>query len=142
MNFELIDEFRRRTNASYDEAKYYLERYNGDLLEAIIAFERERTGYQQRRTAHGGANRLMNGLIRVVQRLIDIKLVITDKTQKSFPIPLLLLLVLGPIWHILLLLAIVMLIVGYKFSFHEISNPDVSVASFVEKIKNKVRENN
>lgn len=45
MNFELIDEFRRRTNASYDEAKHYLERTNGDLLEAVIAYEREKTGY-------------------------------------------------------------------------------------------------
>lgn len=144
MDIKLIDEFRRRTNANYDEAKYYLERYNGDLLEAIIAFEKERTGagYQKRNDFRGGANRLLNGLTRVVQKLIDIKLIIIDRTGKDFPVPLLLLLVLGPIWHILLLVAIVMLIMGYKFLFREISDPNVNVQNFVEKIKDKAKESN
>jgi hypothetical protein len=142
MDIKLIDEFRRRTNANYDEAKYYLEKYNGDLLEAIIAFEKERTGYQKRSNFHGGANRLLNGLVRVVQKLIDINLIIIDRTGRDFPVPLLLLLVLGPIWHILLLVAFVMLIMGYKFMFREIPDPNVNVQNFVEKIKDKARENN
>ena len=87
------------------------------------------------------ANRLLNGLLRVVQKLIDIKIIIIDRTGKDFRIPLLLLLVLGPIWHILLLVAIVMLIMGFKFLIREISDPNVNVYDFVEKIKSKVREN-
>ncbi|NLL68401.1 MAG: hypothetical protein GX236_12040 [Clostridiaceae bacterium] len=142
MDIKLIDEFRRRTNSNYDEAKYYLERYNGDLLEAIIAFEKERTGYQKKGNFHGGSNRLLNGLVRVVQKLIDIKLVVIDRTGRDYMIPLLVLLVLGPIWHILLLVAFVMLIMGYKFLFREISDPNVSVQNFVERIKDKTRENN
>ncbi|NLZ73575.1 MAG: hypothetical protein GX905_07140, partial [Bacteroidales bacterium] len=73
MEFELIDEFRKRTNASYDEAKYYLERTNGDLLEAVIAYEKERTNYGQRRNTNNKGGRVLNGLIRVVQKLIDVK---------------------------------------------------------------------
>ena len=142
MDIKLIDEFRRRTNASYEEAKYYLERYNGDLLEAIIAFEKERTGtgFHRERRIHGVANRLINWLLRVVQKLLDIKLIIIDRTGRDFQIPMLLLLVLGPIWHILILVAVVMLIMGYKFLFREISDPNVNVFDFVEKIKEKVRE--
>ena len=142
MDIKLIDEFRRRTNASYEEAKYYLERYNGDLLEAIIAFEKERTGtgFHRERRIHGGANRLINWLLRVVQKLLDIKLIIIDRTGRDFQIPMLLLLVLGPIWHILILVAVVMLIMGYKFLFREIADPNVNVFDFVEKIKEKVRE--
>lgn len=145
MNIDLIDEFRRRTNASYDEAKYYLERNNGDLLGAIIAYEKEKTGYGQqapKNSNHGRGNRLLGGLIRVVQKLIDIKLIVTDKTQRDFHIPLLILLVFGPIWHILIVLAIIMLLLGYKFRFHEISDPNVNVADFVDKIRNKSRESN
>jgi len=142
MDIKLIDEFRRRTNASYEEARYYLERCNGDLLEAIIAFEKERTGagFHRNGNFRGGANRLINGLLRVVQKLLDIKLIIIDKTGKDFQVPLLLLLVLGPIWHILILVAIVMLVMGYKFLFREIPDPNVNVFDFVEKIKEKVRE--
>ena len=78
----------------------------------------------------------------MVQKLIDIKLIIIDRTGRDFPVPLLLLLVLGPIWHILLLVAFVMLIMGYKFMFREIPDPNVNVQNFVEKIKDKARENN
>ena len=77
---------------------------------------------------------MLIGLIRVVQKLIDVKLVIIDKTGKDFNVPLLLLLVLSPIWHILLLVVFVMLIMGYKFLFREISDPNVNVQNFVEKI--------
>lgn len=142
MNIQLIDEFRRRTNASYEEAKYYLERYNGDLLEAIVAFERERTKYHSHGRTRGFANRLLNGIIRVVQRLIDIKLVITDKNTRTFPIPLLLLIVLGPVWHILGFAAIIMLIMGYRFSFQDMPDPNMNVGNIVDKIKNKARESN
>ena len=91
MNIQLIDEFRRRTNASYEEAKYYLERFNGDLLEAIVAFEKEKTGHHNQNRIHVGASRFLYGLMRIVQKLIDIKLIITDKNFKAFHIPLIIL---------------------------------------------------
>lgn len=146
MNFELIDEFRRRTNASYDEAKHYLERTNGDLLDAVIAYEREKTGYGNQKNntnqrAHRGG-RLLNALIRVVQKLIDVKLAVTDGAELTIHIPLILLLLFGFAWHILLLAAIFMLILGYKFRFVEISDPNVNVAAFIERIKSKRWENN
>lgn len=37
---EMIDQFRKRTNCSYEEAKMYLERNNGNLVDAIVDFER------------------------------------------------------------------------------------------------------
>ena len=101
MNIQLIDEFRRRTNASYEEAKYYLERFNGDLLEAIVAFEKEKTGHHNQNRINVGASRFLYGLMRIVQKLIDIKLIITDKNFKTFHIPLIILIALGPVWHIL-----------------------------------------
>ena len=39
ITIELIDEMRKRTNCSYQEAKELLEKHNGDLIEAIIEFE-------------------------------------------------------------------------------------------------------
>ncbi len=165
MNIQMIDEFRRRTNASYDEAKYYLDRCNGDLLEAIIAFEKERTGYQTYTcrdkkndygksyqdnyqngyqsygAPHSRSGNLGRGIMRVLQRLIDIKLVITDKSLRTFNIPLLVPVVLFPVWHIIIVMAIVMMIMGFRFSFQEIPDTNVNVESFVGKMKDKVKEN-
>ncbi len=140
MNIQLIDEFRRRTNASYEEAKYYLERFNGDLLEAIVTFEKEKTGHHNQNRIHVGASRFLYGLMRIVQKLIDIKLIITDKNFKAFHIPLIILIALGPVWHILVFAAIIMLIMGYKFTFQEIPDPNINVENIVERIKNKARE--
>ena len=73
MNMNLIDEFRRRTNASYDQARYYLERFNWDLLEAIIAYERENITYSKEYRTQHRSGRFVNWLIRTIQRLFDIK---------------------------------------------------------------------
>jgi uncharacterized membrane protein YjdF len=78
--------------------------------------------------------------MRIVQKLIDIKLIITDKNFKAFHIPLIILIALGPVWHILVFAAIIMLIMGYKFTFQEIPDPNINVENIVERIKNKARE--
>lgn len=40
ITMEMIDEFRKRTGCSYQEAKLFLERNNGDLVEAVVDYER------------------------------------------------------------------------------------------------------
>lgn len=140
MNIQMIDEFRRRTNASYDEARYYLERHNGDLLEAIIAFERERAGYQNQAHAGPRSGSFVKGLIRALQKLFDIKLVITDKNHNTFPVPIIIPLVLFPVWHVIFLMAVVMMIMGFRFSFQEAPDANVNVESIVNKVKDKVKE--
>ena len=45
ITLEMVDQVRERTGASYEEAKAALEGANGDVVNAIIAIERnERTG--------------------------------------------------------------------------------------------------
>lgn len=40
VTMEMIDQFRKRTNCSYEEAKMYLERNQGNMVDAIVDFER------------------------------------------------------------------------------------------------------
>ena len=47
ITIEQIDEFRKRTHSSYEDAKFFLEKNNGDILDAIIDFERTKTGRNQ-----------------------------------------------------------------------------------------------
>ncbi|NMA67704.1 MAG: hypothetical protein GX957_15985 [Clostridiaceae bacterium] len=140
MDMRLNDEFRRRTNSSYDEAKYYLERFNGDLLEAIIAYERENVTYKKTTGYHTRRGGFVNGLIRLLQKLFDIKLIIIDKNGRTFDVPIILPLVLVPVWNILLVLAIIMWIIGFRFTFQDIPDPNINIESFVEKMKNRSNE--
>lgn len=142
MDIHLIDEFRRRTNASYDEARNYLEMYNGDLLEAIIAFERERTvGYQGHERTQRRTGAFLNGLIRAVQALFDIKVIVTDRNMKAFAVPIIILIVLGPVWHVLIPLAIVMLILGFRFNVKKESDPNINIENIVNNIRDKMNQN-
>jgi hypothetical protein len=138
ISIEMIDEFRRRTNSSYDDAKYYLERHNGDLLEAIIDFEKARSGgagcsRKAQRANYGGA------FMRFVQRLFDIKVMVTDRTERTLSIPIIFPLVMVPVWHILILLAIVLMIRGYRFSVREIRDDSFNVENIISRVKEKVR---
>jgi len=140
MDIRLIDEFRRRTNASYDEARYYLEKNNGDLLEAIIDFEREKTGYRNSRRYGRRPGRLLNGLIRVLQRLVDIKLVVTDRNFKTYNIPVLFLLLLAPFWSAIIVAAIVLRIMGFRFYFRDIPDENININNIVETLKGNMRD--
>jgi len=138
ISIDMIDEFRRRTNSSYDDAKYYLERHNGDMLEAIIDFEKARSGgagysREAKRANYGGA------FMRFVQRLFDIKLVITDKTDRTLGIPVIFPLLMMPVWHILILVAIGMMILGFKFNIREVKDDSFNVENIISRVKEKVR---
>lgn len=147
ISIELIDEFRRRTNASYDEARYYLERCHGDLLEAIIAYERaEKRGYRPdnevtHRYAYHRTSRNDFGKVvkRLIQRLLDIRIVIADKTDRAFYIPILFPLILFPFWHVFILIGIGMMIMGYRFSVREIQDGNYNLEAVISRVKEKAQ---
>ena len=66
ITMEQIDEYRKRTNSSYEDAKYYLERNNRDVLDAIIDFERSKTGRSGHRERHHGQSFQKAGISRTM----------------------------------------------------------------------------
>lgn len=138
ITIQMIDEFRRRTHASYDDAKYFLETYNGDMLEAIIAFEKSRThGFNNPGRDRGRYGR---GFAKLLQRLIDIKIIITDKNQRNFNVPILVPIVLVPLWHIFIIVAIALMILGFRLSIREIHDENVNVDAMFQKMKAKMHQ--
>ena len=49
---EMIDQFRKRTNCSYEEAKMFLERNSGNFVDAMVDFERthSKPNYTQKKS--------------------------------------------------------------------------------------------
>ncbi|NLW02157.1 MAG: hypothetical protein GX027_02695 [Clostridiaceae bacterium] len=145
VTIEMVEEFRRRTNCSYDDAKYYLEKYNGDMLEAIIAFERDRNhGYQHKHGGHAHRYRrsrvdLGQRITRIIQRLLDIRVVIADNSGRSFNIPILFPLILAPLWHVIILVSVGMMILGYRFSIREIRDDNYNLDSIISRIRERTQ---
>lgn len=141
ITIEQIDEFRKRTHSSYEDAKYYLEKNNGEILDAIIDFEKTRTGktynYQKKQHDEYGKR-----FADILQKGFDTRVCIEDKGQTLFTIPVILLILLIPLWIIVLLLFVFLMMLGYKFSIRDVKNPNFNVSSLFQNINDKMKESN
>lgn len=140
ITIEQIDEFRKRTNSSYEDAKYYLEKNNGEILDAIIDFERSKAGKQ-----HGGYQKKRQDdfgrrFADVLQKGFDTRIFVEDKNATLFTIPVILLILLIPMWFLVLLGFLFLMMLGYKFSIRDVKSQNVNVNSFFNNINEKMKE--
>jgi len=140
ITIEQIDEFRKRTHSSYEDAKYFLEKNNGDILDAIIDFERTKTGKDRRYQSPKQRNDLGDKFADLLQKGIDTKIVVEDKGSVLFKVPVIILLLLLPLWVFVLIFAILLSTLGYKFSIREEKSQNTNVNSIVKSINNKLRD--
>ena len=140
VTIEQIDEFRKRTNSSYADAKYFLEKNDGDILEAIIDFEKAKTEKTQNFQQKKSQNNFGKHFADILQKGFDTRIYIEDKNSTLFTIPVNFLILLLPIWIIALLFFIFLYMLGYKFSIHEVKNQNINVNSFFQNINDKLKE--
>lgn len=150
ITMDKIDEFRKRTNSSYEDAKYYLERNNGDVLDAIIDFERSKTGRNRQREGYPGYhahNRRYQqdygrGFSSLLQKGFDTRVFVEDSKSVLFNIPVILLLLLLPLWVIVVVMFVFFIMLGYKISIRDVKSQNVDVDAFFSNISEKMKEKN
>lgn len=140
ITIEQIDEFRKRTNSSYEDAKYYLERNKGDILDAIIDFERTKAGktnkYQEKKQKEDYGRRFAD----ILQKGFDTRIIVEDRSSTLFSIPVILLFLLIPLWVIVLLFFVFLMMLGYKFSIRDVKSQNINVNSFFRNLNEKMKE--
>jgi hypothetical protein len=141
VTIEQIDEFRKRTHSSYEDAKFFLERNNGDILDAIIDFERTKSG----RCAGGPRGRYYDNSGRrfsdIIQKGFDTRIFIEDKNAPLFSIPVIFLFFFIPFWVFAALGFLFLALLGYKFSIRDVKSQSVNVDSVFNSIHEKMKEN-
>jgi hypothetical protein len=145
ITIEQIDEFRKRTHSSYEDAKYFLERNNGDVLDAIIDFERSKTGRgscYNRQSFRGRREDYGMRLGDVIQKGFDTRIYVEDKNSTLFSIPVIVLLLLIPLWIIVLALFIFFIMLGYKVSIRDVKNSNVNVNDMFKNMSYKMKDQN
>jgi len=137
---EQIDEMRKRTNCSYNEAKVLLEKHDGDIIEAIIEFEKK----------HGSKSAKENGkdhnFGQKVKDLIHKGFVtrfVIEKDENtilniSLNILILAVILTMPVFWIYPLLFIVLYLVGYKIRLRK-EGEEVNINEIVDEFGNKVK---
>jgi len=147
---EQVDEFRKRTNSSYEDAKYFLERNNGNVLDAIIDFERTKTGRSGHREwrphAHGpqgGPNPMhynRHGFASILQKGFDTRIFVEDGKSVLFNIPVIFLLFLLPLWFLVVVAFVFFMLLGYRVSIRDVKSQNVDVNAIFSNISEKMRE--
>jgi len=81
----LVDEVRKRLDASYDEALYGLEQGAGDLLRALAAIERRR---REERSAEESGEIIGKAIgLAKEGRLKGMRVKVGDRTVREVPLP-------------------------------------------------------
>jgi hypothetical protein len=140
VTIEQIDEFRRRTNSSYEDARFFLERHQGDVLEAIIDFEKAKaaSGSQAKSPKKGEFGRRVT---EIIQKGFDLRMTVEDKAANMlFTVPILVLLLLTPIWPMILIACLGLIFLGYKLGFKDIRTPTVDVSHIFENLGHQFQD--
>lgn len=140
ITIEQIDEFRKRTRSSYEDAKFFLEKNNGDVLDAIIDFERTKSNRVQSHQTKKHRDEFGNKFADILQKGFDTRIVVEDKGSVLFTIPVVILILLLPIWVFVFLFFILLTTLGYKFSIRDEKSRDVNVSSIFQNINNKMKD--
>ena len=126
ITMEMIDQFRKRTNCSYEEAKMYLERNNGNMVEAIVDFERNHSkvkneeksskfkdffskAYRTRFVVENKGTTILNLSVLFLALFVLL-------TLRSFPI--------------IVISLVVALLLGYRFTIQKYTGSNVDINKF------------
>jgi len=146
VTLEQVDQLRKRTNCSYEEAKYLLEKHNGDVLEAIVEFEKSRHGRNY--TYNNGccdnsewkkqSGQFWKKFKELIQKGFENRVVIEDKNNVLLQVSiniLLLFIIIVP--YITIPIILLLMILGYKVSVKKAKGDEVNISSIVQDMAGK-----
>ncbi|WP_243109276.1 DUF4342 domain-containing protein [Dehalobacter sp. 12DCB1] len=146
ISMEQMDEMRKRTNCSYQEAKELLEKYDGDLIDAIIAFEKMH-GNQSNSNSNQKTCQKEQSFGKKVKALLQkgcVTRFIIEKDQTiilNIPVIILIIamLITMPIIGLYAAAFILLYVMGYRIRIRKEKGQDVDINEFVDGIGSKVR---
>lgn len=137
---EKIDELRKRTNCSYEEAKILLEKHNGDIVEAIVEFERKNSSKSNNKYGYNTSS-FGTKLKQLIKKGFKTKFIVekSGETTINIPVNLLILGLLIFNWFLVIILVIAF-VMGYRFKFRKENGESVDINNIINSFAGKVRE--
>ncbi|NLN63968.1 MAG: DUF4342 domain-containing protein [Clostridiaceae bacterium] len=146
ITLEQVDQLRKRTNCSYEEAKALLEKHDGNVLEAIVDFEKSKrdrnysnsNGWDGNYEWKKQSSEFWKNFKELIQKGFDNKVVIEDKNSVILNISVnIVLLFIIFIPYIIIPVVLLFLILGYNVSIRKTEGNTVDISSIVKDITNK-----
>ncbi|MCR6546419.1 DUF4342 domain-containing protein [Dehalobacterium formicoaceticum] len=143
IDMKLIDEMRKRTNCSYQEAKELLEKHNGDLIEAIVEFEKKQAQYGNFSGYNGNSSTFGNRVKRMFHKgnVTRFSVEKGEETYLNIPVNILLLILLitMPIFWFYAILVGVLYVLGYKIRIKKDAGRTVEINTIMDDLSSKVK---
>jgi len=140
ISMEQIDELRRRTNCSYEEAKMLLEKHNGDLLEAIVEFERKNSSKSNSRTYNGTVS-LGTRIKQLINKGFKTRFIVEKSGETIINISVNLLILAAILLHWFLLIALaISFVLGCRFRIRKEKGESIDLNKIINGFGSKVRE--
>jgi len=135
ITIEMIDELKKRANVSFENAKEALEKYNGNLLEALIYLEKHN---KIKFASTSEKNDFFDKLKALIIKGNNTRFIISKSERTVLNLSLTVTILIGAVtFHVSAIALIIGLITGYKFKFEKNNGEDMKV----NKVLNKVHEN-
>lgn len=139
ITIELIDEFRNRTSSSYEDARFFLGKHNGDMLSAVLDFEKTKSDWKPGKPKKG-KDEVVNSIADILQKGFDLRVSLEDELDKPlFSVPILLLLLLVPAWPLVLLTLAALMFLGFRIKFKDTKSTGVNTREILHSILAQVR---
>lgn len=140
VTMEQIDELRRRTNCSYEEAKILLEKHNGDLLDAIVEFERK-NGFGPHHRVHEGSERFGTRVKQLIHKGFKTRLIIERSGETIVNVSINIFIIAALVLHWFLLAALVIsFIFGCRFKIRKEEGESVDINKMIDGFGSKIKE--
>jgi len=133
INLDLIDELKKRANVSYEDAKDALEKFNGDIVEALIYLEKQKKIKPEN---SGDFFEKVKAIIRK-GNTTDFIIKKKDKVILSLPVTIVVIITIFAPYIVLpgILLA---LLTGHRIRFQSKNGDDTNVNNALDKVSETV----
>jgi len=146
ITLEQVDQLRKRTNCSYEEAKVLLEKHNGNVLDAIVDFEKSKGkksfGYDDKSWKKQSGD-FFRSIWEVIQKGFENNVVIEDKGSILLNLPVNVMILLTIIIPLIIIpVLLVLMLLGYKISIRKQKGEEINLTSMMQDMATKFKGNN
>jgi NACalpha-BTF3-like transcription factor len=137
ITLEKIDEIRRRTNCSYEEAKMFLEKHNGNILEAIIDLEKKQSTSSK---GNEDTSSLGATIKEWFNKGIKTRFVIEKNNETLLNLPIIILIIsifIPPVFFWVIAALFILFIMKYRFKIKKAQGDNVDLNEMFEGSTNK-----
>lgn len=135
ITMEMIDEVRRRANVSFTDAKEALEKFDGDLLEALVYLEKNR---KFNSTKAEDKDSFLDKIHAIIKKGNNIRFIIRKSERTVLNLSLTVsIVILAFTFHISAIALVIALLMGYKFKFEK-NGEDMKVNETINRMQEGV----